>query len=66
MRLIFKNLNILRSTINAVSMSVEIQEIVESAGVNLPNLFDFSSFGLLWKEGLSCSTFIRRSPVLLL
>ena len=52
MRLIFKNLNILRSTINAVSMSVEIQEIVESAGVNLPNLFDFSSFGLLWKEGL--------------
>jgi len=33
-------------------MSVEIQEIVESAGVNLPNLFDFSSFGLLWKEGL--------------
>jgi diguanylate cyclase (GGDEF)-like protein len=52
LRLIFKNLNILRSTINAVSMSFEIQEIVESAGVNLPNLFDFSSFGLLWKEGL--------------
>ena len=52
MRLIFKNLNILRSTINAISMSFEIKEIIESAGTNLPNLFDFSSFGVLWKEGL--------------
>jgi diguanylate cyclase (GGDEF)-like protein len=51
-RLIFKNLNILRSTINAISMSFEIKEIIESAGNNLPNLFDFSSFGVLWKEGL--------------
>jgi diguanylate cyclase (GGDEF)-like protein len=52
MRLIFKNLNILRSTINAISTSVEIKEIVESAGNNLPNLFDFSSFGVFWKEDL--------------
>ena len=52
MRLIFKNLNVLRSTINAISTSVEIQEIVESAGNNLPNLFDFSSFGVFWKEEL--------------
>ena len=52
MRLIFKNLNVLRSTINAISMSFEIKEIIESAGTNLPNLFDFSSFGVLWKEGL--------------
>jgi diguanylate cyclase (GGDEF)-like protein len=52
MRLIFKNLNVLRSTINAISTSVEIQEIVESAGTNLPNLFDFSSFGVFWKEEL--------------
>ena len=51
MRLIFKNLNILRSTINAISMSFEIKEIVESAGANLPNLFDFSSFALFWREG---------------
>ena len=51
MRLIFKNLNILRSTINAISMSFEIKEIVESAGTNLPNLFDFSSFAVFWKEG---------------
>jgi diguanylate cyclase (GGDEF)-like protein len=50
-RLIFKNLNVLRSTINAISMSFEIREIVESAGANLPNLFDFASFGVLWKEG---------------
>ncbi len=52
MRLIFKNLNVLRSTINAISTSVEIKEIVESAGNNLPNLFDFSSFGVFWKEDL--------------
>jgi len=52
MRLVFKNLNVLRSTINAISTSVEIQEIVESAGNNLPNLFDFSSFGVFWKEEL--------------
>ena len=51
MRLIFKNLNILRSTINAINMSFEIKEIIESAGNNLPNLFDFSAFGVLWKEG---------------
>ena len=52
MRLIFKNLNVLRSTINAISTSVEIREIVESAGNNLPHLFDFSSFGVFWKEDL--------------
>jgi diguanylate cyclase (GGDEF)-like protein len=51
-RLIFKNLNVLRSTINAISTSVEIKEIVESAGNNLPNLFDFSCFGVFWKEDL--------------
>jgi diguanylate cyclase (GGDEF)-like protein len=48
--LIFKNLNVLRSTINAISTSIEIKEIVEAAGTNLPNLFDFSSFGVFWKE----------------
>ena len=52
MRLIFKNLNVLRSTINAISTSIEIREIFESAGNNLPNLFDFSSFGVFWKEDL--------------
>jgi len=52
LRLIFKNLNVLRSTLNAIGMSFELKEIVESAGTNLPNLFDFSSFGVLWKEGL--------------
>jgi diguanylate cyclase (GGDEF)-like protein len=41
---------VLRSTINAISTSTEIKEIVESAGTNLPNLFDFSSFGVFWKE----------------
>lgn len=32
-------------------MSFEIKEIVESAGNNIHNLFDFSIFGVLWKEG---------------
>ncbi len=52
MRVIFKNLNVLRSTINAISTSIEIKEIVESAVNNLPNLFDFSSFAMFWKEDL--------------
>jgi two-component system, cell cycle response regulator len=51
MRLIFKNLNVLRSTLNAISMSFEIKEIIASAGTNLPNLFDFSSFGVFLKDG---------------
>jgi diguanylate cyclase (GGDEF)-like protein len=60
-RLIFKNLNVLRSTINAISTSVEVQEIVESAGNNLPNLFDFSSFGVFWKEELLLFLFEEES-----
>ncbi len=50
MRFVFKNLNLLRSALNAINMSFEIKEIVESAGTHLPNLFEFSAFGLLWKE----------------
>lgn len=61
MRLIFKNLNVLRSTINAISTSIEIKEIVESAGNNLPNLFDFSSFGVFWKEDLLLFLFQEES-----
>ena len=52
MRLIFKNLNILRSTINAISMTSDAKEIIKSAGANLPNLFNYSSFGVFWKEDL--------------
>ena len=51
-RLIFKNLNILRSTINAISMTSDAKEIIKSAGSNLPNLFNYSSFGVFWKEDL--------------
>jgi diguanylate cyclase (GGDEF)-like protein len=52
-RLIFKNLNVLRSTITAISTSFEVKEIIDSAANNLPNLFPFSSFGFFWKEGPS-------------
>jgi diguanylate cyclase (GGDEF)-like protein len=51
-KLIFKNLNVLRSTITAISTSFEVKEIIDSAANNLPGLFNFSSFGVLWKEGL--------------
>lgn len=51
-RLIFKNLNILRSIINAISMTSDTKEIIESTGTSLPKLFDFSSFGMFRKEGL--------------
>jgi diguanylate cyclase (GGDEF)-like protein len=51
-RLIFKNLNILRSTINAISITSDAKEIIKSAGANLPNLFNYSSFGAFWKEDL--------------
>ncbi len=61
MRLIFKNLNILRSTINAIGMNFELKEIVESAGANLPNLFDFSAFAILWKEGPSLYVYQEES-----
>lgn len=50
MRFIVKHLNILRSIINTINTSFEIKEIVESAGNNLPSLFEFSVFGVLWKE----------------
>ncbi|MCJ7746601.1 MAG: diguanylate cyclase, partial [Desulfobacterales bacterium] len=52
MRLIFKNLNILRSILNTISTTSDIKEIIESAGASLPKLFDFSSFGMFWKTGL--------------
>ncbi len=61
MRLIFKNLNILRSIINTINTSFEIKEIVESAGNNLPNLFEFSSFGVLWKAESSLYLFQEES-----
>lgn len=51
MRLVFKKLNVLRSTLNAISMSFEMREILAAAGGNLPNLFDFCSFGIFLREG---------------
>src|SRR4030042_3834321 len=60
-RLIVKNLNILRFLINPISTRFEIKEIVAAAGTPLPNLFQFSSFGLLWKEGPSLYLFQEKS-----
>ena len=51
MKLVFKNLNVLRSMINDINASSDLKEIVESAGANLSALFDFSSFGMFWKDG---------------
>jgi diguanylate cyclase (GGDEF)-like protein len=42
-------------------MTSDTKEIIESAGTNLPNLFDFSSFGVFWKEGLLLSLYQEES-----
>ncbi len=57
----FKDLNKLRSIINAVSTSVEVKGILDSAGTTLPSLFDFSVFGVLWKEGPTLYLFQEES-----
>jgi diguanylate cyclase (GGDEF)-like protein len=61
LKLIFKNLNILRSAINAISMSSDPKGIIESAKAHLPSLFSFSSFGIFWKEGLLLYLFQEES-----
>lgn len=57
----FKDLNKLRSIINAISRSVEVKGIIDSAGTTLPSLFDFSVFGVLWKEGPTLHVFQEES-----
>jgi diguanylate cyclase (GGDEF)-like protein len=57
----FKDLNKLRSIINAISTSVEVKGIIDSAGTTLPSLFDFSAFGVLWKEGPTLRLFQEES-----
>jgi diguanylate cyclase (GGDEF)-like protein len=37
--------------INDINASSDLKEIVESTGANLSTLFDFSSFGMFWKDG---------------
>ncbi len=57
----FKDLNKLRSIINAVSTSVEVKGILDSVETTLPSLFDFSVFGVLWKEGPTLYLFQEES-----
>ena len=57
----FKDLNKLRSIINAISTGVEVEGIIDSAGITLPSLFDFSVFGVLWKEGPTLHVFQEES-----
>jgi len=57
----FKDLNKLRSIINAISTSVEVKGIIDLVGTTLPSLFDFSVFGVLWKEGPMLSLFQEES-----
>jgi len=57
----FKDLDKLRSIINAISTSVEVKGIIDSAGTTLPSLFDFSAFGVLWKEGPTLHLFQEES-----
>jgi diguanylate cyclase (GGDEF)-like protein len=57
----FKDLNKLRSIINAISTSVEVKGILDSVGTTLPSLFDFCVFGVLWKEGPTLHLFQEES-----
>jgi diguanylate cyclase (GGDEF)-like protein len=51
-RIIFKNLRILWSIINAINASVELPNIFEAAGSKLSHLFDVVAFSILLKEDL--------------
>lgn len=51
MRIIFKNLKILWSIINAIQSTVELPGIIEAAGPKLPQLFDIRAFSILLREG---------------
>ncbi len=57
----FKDLNKLRLIIHAISTSIEVKRIIESAGATLPSLFDFSVFGVLLKDGPALHLFQEES-----
>ncbi|NIS61127.1 MAG: diguanylate cyclase [Proteobacteria bacterium] len=52
MRIVFKNLRILWSIINAINASAELPDIIEAAGSRLSQLFDLLAFSILLKEDL--------------
>ncbi|MCK5551538.1 MAG: GGDEF domain-containing protein [Deltaproteobacteria bacterium] len=52
MRIIFKNLKILWSIINALHDDPELTNIIEAAGSKLSHLFDIVSFSILLKKDL--------------
>jgi diguanylate cyclase (GGDEF)-like protein len=51
-RIIFKNLRILSTIINAIHSSVEVPKIIEAAGSKLPHLFNIAAFSILLREDL--------------
>lgn len=53
MRIIFKNLRILWSIINAINAGVELPNIIEAAGCKLSHLFDVVAFSILLKDDLN-------------
>ncbi len=53
MRIIFKNLRILWSIINAINAGGELPNIIEAAGSKLSHLFDVVAFSILLKDDLN-------------
>jgi hypothetical protein len=51
-RIVFKNLQVLWSIINAINASAELADIIEAVGSKIPNLFDVLAFSILLKENL--------------
>jgi len=51
-RIIFKNLRILSTIINAIHSNVELPKIIEAAGSKLPHLFNISAFSILLRKDL--------------
>jgi len=51
-RIIFKNLRILSTIINAIHSNVELPNIIEAAGSKLPHLFNIAAFSILLRKDL--------------
>jgi len=51
-RIIFKNLRILSTIINAIHSNVELPKIIEAAGSTLPHLFNIGAFSILLRKDL--------------
>ncbi|UCD72037.1 MAG: GAF domain-containing protein, partial [Syntrophobacterales bacterium] len=52
MRIIFKDLRILSTIINAINSNAELPNIIKAVGAKLPHLFDIAAFSILLRKDL--------------